>query len=134
MRFPSTRLVSLLLVTVFATLASAGAVCLVPCELAADAPLVHDTSPADHCAGSQAAVPAPGQSAVTGVDASCGGHHAWDGPAADRTATRASAGIVSTSTSLTVLSQDDVMAPLRGSSILLPLRASPPPGRTPLRI
>jgi hypothetical protein len=83
------RTVCATLVATFAVLASAAAVCLLPCELT---PAIHasEESPAtDHCAG-----PAPAQSgnpALNGLDDSCGGQHTWTAPAADRLASRASA-------------------------------------------
>jgi hypothetical protein len=82
------RTVSATLVATFAVLASAAAVCLLPCELT---PAVHasEASPAaDHCAG--AAPAQSGSLALNGLDESCGGQHTWTAPAADRLTSRAS--------------------------------------------
>ena len=78
-----------MLVAILATLTSADVLCLLPCEVATA--VHHETAAgpaADHCGGAT-----PSGSATPAMAAgaeSCAGQHAWDGPAADRTVTRAS--------------------------------------------
>ena len=84
------RNVSVLLVAIIATLASADVLCLLPCEVAPGA-TQHDGGgvPAtDHCGS--ATPSGTGGTTIAASAESCPGQHAWVGPAADRTVSRTS--------------------------------------------
>lgn len=82
------RTVCATLVATFAILASAAALCLLPCELTPAVRAGADGPSTGHCAD---AAPARSEGpAVNGIDDSCGVQHAWAAPAADRLTSRAS--------------------------------------------
>ena len=126
-----TRTISATLIAVFGILASAAALCLVPCELAASLPATGTPSlEAHHC--SEAPLPVQGGTTLNGVADSCADQHAWEAPAVDRTAPRTSAPALAawTTTAASVRFRDQPARP--GVAATPP--ASPPLTATPLRI
>lgn len=125
------RTVSATLVATFAVLASAAALCLLPCELT---PLLDaaTTGPkTDHCAGMTAAqTPA---TSLAGTDGSCADGHGWDAPAADRLGSRASgAPAIVVIPPVAASSLQPGVGPLAGPLARAP--GAPPPLLVPLRI
>ena len=124
------RIVSATLVATFAVLASAAALCLVPCELA-PAHAGASGPQADHCAG--AAVTESSAAAIAGADDSCSDQHGWDGPPADRLGSRTSVlAALATSAPIAALAADVEVSTLPGAPA--PVPAAPPPLFVPLRI
>jgi hypothetical protein len=126
--------VSILLVAIIATLASADVLCLLPCEVAAGT-THHDS----------AAVPAPGhcgsatpsgtgETTVAAAAESCAGQHAWVSPAADRTVSRTP--IEPAVTGLFFARADSIACPVDGitSAALEHPPGAPARSATPLRI
>jgi hypothetical protein len=127
-----TRSISATLVAVFAILASAAALCLVPCELRPSITSA-DTATGDvhHC--SEPPAPAQGGTAMNGIEESCADQHAWDAPATDRTASRASApGLTAGAITTLAVQLRAELAALRATAATPP--DSPPRTITPLRI
>ena len=127
-----TRTVSATLIAVFASLASAAVLCLVPCELTPAFAAAASPSPeAHHCGG--VAAPSSGGMTVNGTAETCADQHAWEAPAADRTAPRASAPAVALDVVSTVsVHLAEESAVVTGSDATPP--AVPPLTFSPLRI
>jgi hypothetical protein len=127
-----TRTVSATLIAVFASLASAAALCLLPCELAPTIGASAPPSPEAHHCGEVPESSSNGL-AVNGTSETCADQHAWDAPAADRTAPRVSAAALALNVVSTVsirLSEQSGVVP--ASDATPP--ASPPLTFSPLRI
>lgn len=125
------RLVSATLVAVFAMLASAAALCLLPCELTPAAHAGATGAKPDHCTG--AAVPESAGAALTGTDGSCSDQHAWEPPAAERLASRVT--IALTAAVIPPVPAPSTDAELRTAAGMAPgVPATPPPLLLPLRI
>jgi hypothetical protein len=128
-----TRTISATLIAVFAILASAAALCLVPCELVPSAPAA-DAASADaprHCG--EAPAPVHHGSAINGIAESCAGQHAWEGPAGDRTVSRASAPASASVVIVPVAVQPGAESRALSGTALTP-SFSPPLTFIPLRI